>query len=190
MKKLFTLVVSTSFLNAVTAQYETAWIGNTKSVEITVYEDEGRTTLRPEMRYYFAPEGWQIADATPLAATDKTGRFSLHKNPARYRTLYKFTSTSVVYSKFIELFELAAERNVSAKYDTLINKMRDDFERYTKNVLTYSAIATKCFNSASGKSKKSGSKIVLRLTLVFMPNSHEQVLQSLDHLKQLINDEG
>ncbi|MGI8637831.1 MAG: hypothetical protein ACR2KZ_20715 [Segetibacter sp.] len=71
--------------------------------------------------------------------------------------------------------------------------MRNEYENlFNKAIPTYSKIET--IGSLSGNKKydqrsKSHLYLDLQITLVYMPNTEEQFLQSLENLRQVINSE-
>lgn len=193
MKNLFSFIVANLIFCHLCAQVNSPVPGTAKKILIKVFriEFDPRKTTRVN-HIYTTPIGWQILSYRPLVTS----------NNIRARCQFSLTaatpsngSTSAIYSKFIELSELAAEKNVSVKYEGIINQMRDDFEKYyNKNVTTYSKITSACaFTSATVKKNKTRRTerlyLDVEITLIFLPQTEEQILQCLENLKQLIQTE-
>lgn len=164
----------------------------TKTIQTTVCRIDVKRNKRSRIdNIYTPPAGWQIVSFKPVVISNsKRASFEF----ALTLSHYAFKPTSAIYSKFIELLELAAEKNVFEKYQRQINQMKDDFEKYYHQLLpTYSTISTTCYFGGNKEHKTSlPEKLYLdvELTLVYLPDTEEQVFQSLDYLKQVINTEG
>ncbi|GGH17564.1 hypothetical protein [Mucilaginibacter phyllosphaerae] len=192
MKKILTLLVMAVAFNYASAQTDTASIGKTMKVQTTVCHIDvswnGRSGIN---NVYAAPSGWQILSFTPKVVSRRQRvSFTFSQTPSNF----VYTSTSVIDSKFNELLELAAQKNAAQKYEGRINQMRSDYEKYySKVVTTHSQITTT--GSVRGNneyfSRRPGRLYLdLEVTLVYMPDTQEQFLRSLEYLKQVINSEG
>jgi hypothetical protein len=187
VKNFVASVVFCLLCSHVVAQHNIPLIGSAITVQTTVCKidltSKGKHTIN---HVYSSPGGWQILafKQVVIADTEKAS-YAFSPTPVRFA----ISSTSVIYSKFIELFELAAEKNVFEKYHVKITEMRTDFERYIENdIPLYSSIKTtgaiKKNNHA--RSKTARLYVDLMITVVYMPRTEEGVLQSLEYLKQQI----
>lgn len=174
------------------AQDETPLIGETKTIQTTLCRLNVTANERSRInKIYVPPAGWQILTFKPVIISKTNGAsYAFSQTPANFT----YTSISSIYSKFIELLELAAEKNVFQKYEAQINQMRNDFEKYsTKTISTYSKIITTgsvIGNKTYRDTKGAQLYLDLQITLVYMPATQEQLLQSLEYMKHIISTEG
>ncbi|GEO11831.1 hypothetical protein [Segetibacter aerophilus] len=173
------------------AQNEAPFIGSITTVRTTVCRLDITSKSKLSINNIYAPtKGWQILAFKPVVI-ENTEKAAYAFSPIPVH--FAFKSTSAIYSKFIQLFEFAAEKNVFEKYETKITQMRNDFEKYSKNnVPLYSSIRTtgvvKVKNTA--RSKAGRLYVDLIITLIYLPATQEEVLQSLEEVRQMINDEN
>lgn len=187
IKKFVSTVVFCLLWGCVVAQHDIPLIGSTTTVQTTVCKidltSKGKHSID---NVYSSPGGWQILAFKPVViAGSEKASFAFFPKPVSF----SISSTSAIYSKFIELFELAAEKNVFEKYQGKITQMRTDFEQYLKNdIPLYSSIKTTGAIKRSNYTRLKTARLYvdLMITLVYMPRTEEEVLQSLEYLKQLI----
>jgi hypothetical protein len=190
--KFVALVISWLVFCPLFAQDEIPLLGATKTIQTTICRIKASAIKEKKTinNVYAAPKGWQIVTYKPviIANTAKASYKFSQTAPD-----FSFSSTSPIYSKFIELFELAAEKNVFQKYERQIAQTRSDFEKYyNKEVPLFSTITTAISVSRNNyTSRRTGQLYIdLKITVVFMPTTEEGVLQSLGYLKHLINSEN
>ncbi|HSU50494.1 MAG TPA: hypothetical protein VLJ41_07885 [Segetibacter sp.] len=170
---------------------EEVLIGTRKTLKIQALRIDADWSQHRSIAYeYKAEPGWFILSFSPIVIS-KAGSVVYHFSTNR--PVFQSKINSNIYSKFIELLELASEKNVSAKYDSVIIKMRNDYDSFfTKAVPMYSGITVTGFVSGNNKnSRRSKGHLYLDLqvTLVYMPGTEEQFFHSLDNLKQIINSD-
>lgn len=192
MRKIFLFIISTFIFFHVFAQDELPLIGTIKTIQKQVCRIDGDLNRKVKVDYtYTTDPGWQILSCEPIIlAKNQTASYSLTYTP----TKFIYISTSAIYSKFIQLLELAAEKNVFQKYEGQIHKMRSDFEKYsTKKVSSYTKITITGLVAANNslRLKKPGKLYLdLKILLIYIPETEEPVLQSLEYLRQIIDFAG
>src|SRR5215210_1875952 len=122
MKSIISLLSSMLMFLSAFAQNEDVLIGTKKTIRTKVYRTDVSWSRINEIEHiYTPPPGWQILSFKPVIVSQTpkvTYKFST--TPSNFEN----RSNSIIYAKFIELYELAAEKNVSKKYDSVIDQMR------------------------------------------------------------------
>ncbi|MCW3115155.1 MAG: hypothetical protein JWR18_3551 [Segetibacter sp.] len=192
MIKIISFIILNLIYLDVFAQDEIPPIGTIKTIQTKACRIDVVENRKTRINYtYTTDPGWHILSYKPVVISkNSTASYSLKHTPSRFT----YTSTSAIYSKFIQLMELAAEKNVFEKYEGRINQIRSDFEKYSNNkVAAYSRIAVAGLVAGSNKSsmKRPGKLYLdLKITMIYMPETEETFLESLDHLRQIIDSEG
>jgi hypothetical protein len=187
LKRLLAMAVTLSAA-PLFAQTESPLIGAIKVIQTPVCRiDVTWNGKRSVFKNYVPPAGWQILSAEPVIISSKEkASDKIVKTPSTF--VYK--STSSIYSAFIELFELAAQKNVYHKYEAQISQMRSDFEKLqNKEITTYSHICTIASargNNSSANRRAGRLYLDLAVTLMYMPDTEAQFLRSLEDFKQVI----
>ena len=189
MKTFVSFVILNLFFCSVFGQSEVEFIGTIKTIEVAVCRIDvpsGGKVIKFN-HVHEAAEGWQIVSFRPTSIPQNL-KASYTFSPKRSQFIR--AATSPVHSKFIELFELAAEKNVFQKYEGQITQMRDNYERYYgKQSAAYSKIMTTGSVSPDRQSRSRRFDINLKVTLIYLPRTEEGVLQSLVSFRELINSE-
>lgn len=180
-----------SFFSFGQASTTMSLIGETKTIVYTVCEINvgwnGRSNIN---NIYAAPSGWQILSFKPIVRSKRQRTsYTFDQTPSNVAVL----NTSTVDSKFNELMEFAGQAGKKDKYESKINQMRSDYEKYYKKIVaTHSQITTT--GSVRGNnetfSRRPGRLYLdLEITLVYYPDSDEQFQRSIDVMKEMIKND-
>lgn len=191
MKTVFFLISSFFICYNSFSQIEDVLIGTKKTVHTQVFRINNDWNGSSRINYeYTPPASWQIFSFKPIVISKKGSVF--YKFSTIPSTFENKNAISI-YAKFIELLEFASEKNVANEYDSVIIKMRNDYESYSnKTIKLYSKItATGSMIGSRKRSLKTKSCLYLDMeaVLIYMPDTENQLLQSLAYFKEIINSE-
>lgn len=185
-KRLLLFLLLTLIVHGLAAQEEIPLLGTTKTIKVKLFPTVPSGAKKGLAKYMYNPSaGWQIVT---VAALEVPGLYEITRTTRHY----KYNYISAIYAKFIQLLELAAEKNAFDKYGSRISQARDDFEKYyNKSINSFSALT---ISSSASAGKQHVRKVIpiaitLQITLVYIPETTEQILQSLEYFKQTINSE-
>lgn len=194
--KLTSIFIVMKFLTSLDGAFaqnsdEKLTIGQTKKVRYAVCRmDVGWNGRGNINNTYAAPSGWQILEFKPVVVSKRQrASYSFDLTPSNFA----MTTTSIIDGKFDELFNVAAQAGKKDKYEGKINRMRSDYEKYYKKILTtHSQITTT--GSVRGNndffSRRPGRLYLdLEITLVYYPDTEEQFARSIEVMKQIIQDD-
>lgn len=192
MKKVLFLISFSIILCNSFAQMESLLIGKKDIVQVKICRTNVKWNEISKIHHeYTPPVNWQIVSFKPIPVLEK-GKVSYQLSTVCAAAKSKVTAN--IAAKFIELLELASEKNLAGKYDSVIIKMRNDYEKSLNTAdQHYSKIITTGSVSGSKEnSRKTGGALYLDLKVVimYMPETEDQLLQSLEYFKEAINSEN